>query len=97
MAFLSNAPLTYRRCAICCGLFCLDGGEFYLMHWGRDKMAAIITDDIFKYIFFENICISIKCSLKFVPMGPIKNIAARIGWDNGLAPTRRQAIIWTSE
>ena len=35
------------------------------------------TDDIFKCIFLsENICISIKISLKFVPNGPITNIPA---------------------
>ena len=31
--------------------------------------------------------------LKFVPMGPINSI----GSENGLAPTRRQAIIWTND
>ena len=31
-------------------------------------------------------------SLKFVPHGPINNIT-----DNGLAPIRRQAIIWTHD
>ena len=51
------------------------------------------ADDIFKRIFFnENVRISIKISLKFVPKGPINSI----GSDNDLAPTRRQAIIWTN-
>ena len=37
-------------------------------------MAAILTDDIFKYIFLnENVWISIKTSLNFVPKGPINN------------------------
>ena len=37
------------------------------------------TDDIFKRIFVnENVCISIKISLTFVPEGPIKNIAALV-------------------
>ena len=37
------------------------------------------TDDIFKRIFFnENIRISIKISLKFVPEGPINNIPALV-------------------
>ena len=37
------------------------------------------TDDIFKCIFFnENVWISIKISLKFVPNGPIKNIPALV-------------------
>ena len=31
--------------------------------------------------------------LKFVPKGPINNI----GSDDGLAPSRRQAIIWTND
>ena len=37
------------------------------------------ADDIFKRIFFEeNVLISIKISLKFVPKGPINNISALI-------------------
>ena len=37
------------------------------------------ADDIFKYIFLnENIWISIKISLKFVPKGPINNIPALV-------------------
>ena len=45
-----------------------------LTHWGRYKMAAIFPDDTFKRIFLnENIIISIKISLKFVPKGPINN------------------------
>ena len=36
-------------------------------------------DDIFKCIFFnENVFISIKLSLKFVPKGPIPNIPALV-------------------
>ena len=50
--------------------------------------------DIFKNIFFNgNIKISIKI---YVPKGRINNIPA-FGSDNGLAPTRRQAIIWTND
>ena len=41
----------------------------------------------------EKFCILIKISLKFVPNGPI---GPSIGLDNGLAPKRRQAIIWTN-
>ena len=37
-------------------------------------MAAILADDIFKSNFLnENVRISIKISLKFVPKGPIDN------------------------
>ena len=47
-------------------------------------------DDIFKGIFLnENVWISIKISLKFVPKGPINNIQA--------LATRRQAFIWTHD
>ena len=52
--------------------------------------------NIFKWIFLnENIYISIDISLNFVPKDPINNI--NIGSDNGLALTRQQAIIWTSD
>ena len=50
-----------------------------LTHWGRDKMEAILADDIFKCIFMnENVWIPIKISLKFVPKGPINNIPASV-------------------
>ena len=45
-------------------------------HWGRDKMAAVSqTTRIF---LNENIIISIKISLKFVPKGLINNIPALV-------------------
>ena len=45
-----------------------------LTHLPLDKMAANLTDDIFNRILFnENVWISIKISLKFVPKGPIDN------------------------
>ena len=47
------------------------------------------ADDVFRCIFIhEKFCILIKISLKFVPKGPIGN--------NGFAPNKRQAIIWTN-
>ena len=52
-----------------------DMSELYLTHWGREKMAAT-----FQRIFFnENVWVSIKISLKFVPEGPINNIPALVG------------------
>ena len=55
------------------------------------------ADDTFKCIFMnENVRISIKISLKFVPRGPINGIPALVQI-NGLAPVRRQAIIWTND
>ena len=45
-----------------------------LTHLSLDKMAAIMADDIFKYIFLkEKFCILNKISLKFIRKGPIDN------------------------
>ena len=45
-----------------------------LSHLPLDKMAVILTDDIFKWISMnEKICILIEISLKFVPKDPIDN------------------------
>ena len=42
-------------------------------------MAAILADDIFKWIFLnEKFCISIWILLKFVPKGPINNSTALV-------------------
>ena len=50
-----------------------------LTHWGRDNMTALSADDTFKRISLnENVIISIKISLKFVPKGPINNIPALV-------------------
>ena len=50
-----------------------------LTHLSLDKMAAILADDIFKCIFLnENVRISIKISLKFLPNGPIDNKLALV-------------------
>ena len=44
-----------------------------------DKMADILADDIFKRIFLnENIWISNKISLKYVPWGLIENMLALV-------------------
>ena len=46
-----------------------------LTHWGWDKMATTLADDTLKCKFVnENISISIKISLKFVPKCLINNI-----------------------
>ena len=45
-----------------------------LTHWGRDKMAVIVADDIFKWIVLnKDDRILIQISLKFVPRSPIDN------------------------
>ena len=46
---------------------------------GPRRNEQHFADDIFKRIFFnENVWISIKISLKFVPKGPINNIPALV-------------------
>ena len=62
-----------------------------------NKLAVVrFADDIFSCIFVnEKFCILIKISPWFVPKGPIDNNPS-IGLDNGIAPNRQQAIIWTN-
>ena len=56
-------------------------------------MAAIFLDDILTSIFFnENVWISIKISLQFVPRSPTINIPALV-----YIMARRQAIIWIND
>ena len=62
--------------------------------------VGVAGDDIMFHIlvFNENVMISIKISLKFVLKVQINNKKnSSIGSDSGLAPTRRQAIIWTND
>ena len=59
-------------------------------------MAAISQTTLSNaFSWIKNARISIQISLKFLPKGPI-NKNPSIGLDNGLAPARRQAIIWTN-
>ena len=51
------------------------------------------ANNTFRRIFLnKDVRILIKISLKFIPKGPVNNIPALVKI-NGLAPTRRQAII----
>ena len=53
--------------------------EDILTHWGRDKMAAVSQTTLSNAFFMnENVRISIKISLKFVPKGPINNNPALV-------------------
>ena len=58
----------------------LHGKRFHgLTHLPLDKMAAILADDIFKWIFLnENGRIPIQISLKFVPKSPIDSKPALV-------------------
>ena len=49
--------------------------EMHLTHWGRNKMDAILQTTLSNtFSLNENVRISIKISLKFIPKGPINNI-----------------------
>ena len=57
--------------------------------------GCYFADNIFKCIYLnENLCVLTRISLKFVPKGWYQT---SIGSDNGLAPNRWQAIIWTND
>ena len=65
------------------------------------------ADNIFKRILFnENLWISIKIEIQRFSLNKIREILltfvpnlqySSLGSDNGLAPSRRQAIIWTND
>ena len=68
-----------------------------LTRWVRDKMAPILQTMFLKSIFLnENVSISVKISLKFVP-NESNWQDTNIGSDNGLTPSRPQAIIGTND
>ena len=68
--------------------------ELFLKKMRPIQYGRYFPDDNFKCIVInENACISFKISLKFVPNQQYSSI----GSDNGLAPSRRQAIIWTND
>ena len=48
-----------------------------LTHWGRDKMTIVIQTTFWMFLN-ENVWISSKISLKFIPKGPINNILALV-------------------
>ena len=67
----------YLLCADRCH-WCVSG-ETSINTLGPRQNGRHFADDIFKYIFLnENVWISIKISLKFVPKGPINNIPSLV-------------------
>ena len=72
------------------------GLSFYAFNTLRPRQnGRQFPDNILKCTFLnENVWILIKTLLHFSPKGQINKIA--VGSDNGLAPARWQAIIWTN-
>ena len=68
---------------------------FYKTHWGRDKMAAISQTTFSDVVLWKKM---FKFRLKFHwSVFPNSNWQSpSIASDNGLAPNRRQAIIWAN-
>ena len=64
--------------------------------WVETKWPSFSRRHFKSILLNENIWISITISLKFVSKGPIDNKSALHSSDNGLAPNRRQVIIWTN-
>ena len=71
------------------------GGGFNTLRSRQNRHH--FADNIFQCVFLnENCCILIELSLKFVTKCSIHKICS-IGSDNGMAPIRRQAIIWIND
>ena len=67
-------------------------------HIEAEKMAIFQTTFSNALSLNENVWILITISLKFVSKSPINNIPALAHiLYNGLAPTRRKVIIWTTD
>ena len=67
-----------------------------LTHWGQDKMAAV-SQATFQMHFLEWKCWNFDYDFNEVcSYGSNKQYSSN-GSDNGLAPARRQGIIWTND
>ena len=76
------------------GILCCNSAQ--LTHLRMNKMVAI-SQTTFQMYFHELKALYLMIiSQKFVPKGSIHNKSVVIGSDNGLAPNRQQAIIWTN-
>ena len=67
-----------------------------LTYWGRDKMNAILQTIFFTSFFKWKLLFSLDWNFTEVCFQRSNWQKAIIGSDNGLAPNRRQAIIWTN-
>ena len=72
---MTTSSYWIRTQVLCFHMSCQAMIDSLRLRWNRLRFA----DDIFKWIFLnENVWISIKISLKFVPLGPINNIPALV-------------------
>ena len=68
--------------------------RWVLTHWSRHKMATISQTRNLKRNFLE--CFNFHWYFTEIYSQGSNWQYISIGWDNGLAPNRRQAIIWTN-
>ena len=66
----------WRHITVCAVSLVVAG--YHLTHWGWDEMNNISQTTFQTNVFNENVWISIKISLTFVPKGPINNIPALV-------------------
>ena len=70
----------------------------YVIHWDRDKSAAIFQTTFSNTFFNDNIWILITISLTFVALGPINNISAlaqKMAWCRpGVKPLSAPMMFW---
>ena len=67
-----------------------------LTHWGRDKMDAIFQMT-FSNAFSWMKMVEFRLTFHWSLFPRVKSTMFQHGSDNGLAPARRQAIIWTND
>ena len=97
MIILYMTDVFNRQCTSCVliGRFPWQPGGFCLTHWGLDKMAAI-SQTTFQMHFLEWKCLNFNWNFTEVCSQGSNWQFSSIGSDNGLAPNRRQAVIWTN-
>ena len=74
----------------------LDGlclSKVLLTYWGQDKMAAILHTFLFPFPWMK----TFKWNVTEICPPVFDWWYSSIGSDNGLAPNKRQAIIWTND
>ena len=69
---------------------------YHLTHWGRDKMADIFQTT-FSNAFSWMTMLEFRLRFDWSLFPRVHYQYSSIGSDNGLAPIRRQAIIWTND
>ena len=89
---ISWTPLETRKCN---WYSSMGPREIQLTHWSRDKMTAIFQTTFFKCISWMKMY-GFRLNFHWRSFQGSNQQYSSTGLDNGLAPTRRQAIIWTN-